>query len=108
MKKLITFLAIVAPFFACAQTSNFNIEVIKTDSMYIVERTTSEVTAAYPRPQTVTTYHLVRSTAEIMGRVDAIRKAAREEQQKAMQILETVRLMNEAADKIEAALNAKT
>jgi len=108
MKKIATLLAAIAPIFAFAQTSDFTIEVIRPDSMYIVERTTSEVTAAYPRPQTVTTYHLVRSASDIMGRVEAIRKAARDEQAKAVQILQTVRNMNEAADKIEAALKAKT
>lgn len=108
MKKLIIILAIIAPLFAFAQTSTFSIEVIKPDSMFIVERTTSAVTPEYPRPQVVVNYHMVRSNADIYGRVEAVRKAAREEQAKAMKILESVRIMNEAADKIEAALKSKT
>lgn len=108
MKEIIT-IAIIALFAmaSTAQTIDISIEVVAPDSMYIVERTTASPTADNPRPQTTTTYHLKKSWTEVAQMIEAVRRAARAEQDKVTKALENINRMNAAADKIEQAANAQ-
>ena len=89
-----------------AQTAEFSIDVVKPDSMFLVQKRIDAPTADAPRPAVIVTQSLFKNWAELSAFVDKIRRDARAESDKAKQALETAKKLEEAADKIEAAAQA--
>jgi len=89
-----------------AQTADFSIDVVKPDSMFLVQKRIDAPTADAPRPTVIVTHSLFKNWAELSAFVDKIRREARAESDKAKAALETAKKLEEAADKIEAAANA--
>lgn len=103
-KTILIFAAIFAALSSTnAQQNDFSIDVVRPDSIYLVHKLTDKPTAEKPRPATSTTHTLFKSYADLVAFVGEIRKQARAESDKAAQLLENAKKMNDAADAIENA-----
>lgn len=102
-KLLSTFLFSIITFFAQAQSASYSIECPKPDSCFLKETSIGLATAQDPRPQTVVSYRLFRSPAELDGIVAAIRKQAADQLAKGTELINQANTMNGVADKIKAA-----
>ena len=91
-----------------AQTLDYTIDCPKPDSCYLREISTAAPTAQEPRPQTTISNRLFRSLADLDAVIEAVRKQAREEAAKGMELLRKSETMNAVADKIKAAKDAQT
>lgn len=110
MKKITTTLAAFALILSGlqAQTLDYTIDCPKPDSCFLREISTAAPTAQEPRPQTTISNRLFRSLADLDAVIEAVRKQAREEAAKGMELLRKSETMNAVADKIKAAKDAQT
>ena len=110
MKKITTILAVFALLITGlqAQTLDYTIDCPKPDSCYLREISTAAPTAQEPRPQTTISNRLFRSWADLDAVIEVIRKQAREEAAKGMELMKKAETMNLVADKIKAAKDAQT
>ena len=109
MKKITTTTLSILIFGALqAQTLDYSIECPKPDSCFLREVSTATPTAQEPRPQSTVSWRLFRSWAEFDGLIELVRKQAREESAKGMELMKKAETMNLVADKIKAAKDAQT
>lgn len=99
------FFLLVTMFFGLTLSgqTTYTVEVIAPDSIYIGEHQRALPSPESPRPYTSSNYKLIRSFGEIDLIIDQLRKAGREETEKAQKLIENATNLNKAADDIHAA-----
>jgi len=110
MKKITTTLAalVLLTTGLQAQTLDYSIDCPKPDSCFLREVSTAAPTAQEPRPQSSVSWRLFKSWAELDAVIEVVRKQAREEAAKGMELLKKSETMNAVADKIKAAKEAQS
>jgi hypothetical protein len=109
MKKITATTILILIFGAIqAQTLDYSIDCPKPDSCFLREVSTAAPTAQEPRPQSSVSWRLFRSWADLDAVIELVRKQARDEAAKGMELMKKAETMNLVADKIKAAKDAQT
>ena len=105
MQKFLIGLLFIAANTIQAQTTDFSIDVVAPDSMFLVQNKTETPTPQTPRPAVIVTHSLFKSWKELADFIGKIRQEAVAENEKAKTALDTAKKLEDAASKIEAAAN---
>jgi hypothetical protein len=106
MKFRILFFALLFSAGLNAQTqADYQLDDIRSDSFYIVERVSAIPTPENPRPQTLTSYQLFRSIADFWAFVDGFTTQAEKARKEAEEKVNEAKRLDEMAEKMRVLAN---